>query len=66
MVSTREVMVSLTEVFPNGLGGALDVPGIGAATMKVYNVASRDDGNVDVRGEVDWDVDIPIRVNFLF
>lgn len=60
------VTVSLTEVFPATPGAALNVPGIGGATMKVYNVAPRDGGGVDVRGEVDWDSDIPVRVSFVF
>jgi hypothetical protein len=56
------VMVSLTEVFA-GSDGALDNPFIGGATMKVYNVSPHDDGTVEVRGEVDWDSDLNIRVS---
>jgi hypothetical protein len=53
------VAVSLTEV-------SGDQPFIGDATMKVYNVAPRDGGEVDVRGEIDWDTDLLVRVNFIF
>ncbi|MFD7893591.1 hypothetical protein ACFV0C_04825 [Streptomyces sp. NPDC059568] len=49
------VLVSLTEV-----DGGL-VPFIGSASMKVYNVAPRQ-GFVDIRGEIDWDDDLLVRV----
>lgn len=57
------VFVSLTEVSQNS-AGVLDIPGIGGATMKLYNVAPRYGGHVDVRGEIDWDSDLNIRVSF--
>lgn len=57
------VFVTLTEVSLSA-GGALDVPFIGDATMKLYNVAPLDGGQVDVRGEIDWDSDLNIRVSF--
>lgn len=57
------VLVSLTEVAA-GPDGGLNIPFIGAATMKLYNVAPRDDGTVDVRGEIDWGVDINVKVSF--
>ena len=50
------VMVSLTEVDSNGN------PFIGAATMKIYNVAPGF-GFVNFRGEIDWDNDLDIRAN---
>ena len=52
------VAVSLTEV--SGI-----FPFVGAATMKVYNVAPNNAQEVIVRGEVDWDVDINIRASFV-
>jgi hypothetical protein len=58
------VLVTLTEVV-QGSSGVLDIPVIGNATMKLYNVAPRDGGQVDVRGEVDWDDDLNIRVSFV-
>jgi hypothetical protein len=50
------VMISLTEVDSNG------EPFIGAATMKVYNVAPGN-GFVNFRGEIDWDHDLNVRAN---
>ncbi|MFI0785179.1 hypothetical protein ACH4Q6_06230 [Streptomyces lydicus] len=52
------VMVSLTEIHPDGQ------PFIGDAVMKVCNVAAHD-GGVDVRAEISWDSDLPVRVSFL-
>lgn len=48
--------VSLTET---GAGGNVV---FGRATMKVYNVAP-DAGFVNIRGEIDWDRDLPIRAD---
>ncbi|MFE5739513.1 hypothetical protein [Streptomyces celluloflavus] len=55
------VMVSLCETDSNG------TPIDGQALMKVYNVVPLGDGveSVDVRGEIDWDVDLTARVSFL-
>jgi hypothetical protein len=50
------VMVSLTEVDSRGN------PFIGAATMKVYNVAPGN-GVVRFRVEIDWDRDLNVRAN---
>jgi hypothetical protein len=33
--------------------------------MKIYNVAPRN-GDIQVRGEVDWDEDIDIRISVIF
>jgi len=61
MVQNGNAHVSLTEVDrPDSTGR----PFIGSATMKVYNVAPGN-GIVDVRGEIDWDSDLNIRVNIL-
>ena len=56
------VVASLTEV---ALDGAGPRPHLGDATMKVYNVAPQDNGTVLVRGEVDWDDDLDIRVSLI-
>jgi hypothetical protein len=48
-------VASLTEIKPP------DAPFLGGASMKVYNVAPGID-RVFVRGEVDWDDDLDIRV----
>jgi hypothetical protein len=58
------VFVTLTEV-GQGSDGSLEWPFIGNATMKLYNVAPRDGGQVDVRGEIDWDSDLNIKVSFV-
>jgi hypothetical protein len=58
------IFVTLTEV-AQGDNGVLDIPFIGNATMKLYNVAPRDGGQVDVRGEIDWDSDLNIKVSFV-
>lgn len=50
---------ALTEL--DGFGN----PFIGDATMKVYNVAPVINGFL-VRGEIDWDSDIRVRVTVLF
>ena len=50
------VMVSLTEL------DSVGEPFIGAATMKIYNVAPGN-GQVLFRGEIDWDFDLNIRAN---
>jgi hypothetical protein len=59
------VLVSITEVDRLDPTGK---PFIGAATMKIYNVAPGQDphthqGFVDVRGEIDWSSDLNIRLN---
>jgi hypothetical protein len=61
MSPSGNAQVSLTEV---DRGDSTGRPFIGAATMKVYNVAPGN-GFVDVRGEIDWDNDLNIRVNIL-
>ncbi|MFB6439047.1 hypothetical protein ACFCVY_20050 [Streptomyces sp. NPDC056411] len=53
------VMASLTEIHPDGQ------PFIGNAVMKICNVAPHDNGVVDVRVEISWDSDLPVRVSFL-
>lgn len=55
----NNVVASLTEVDVNGN------PFIGNAAMKIYNVAPRN-GDIQVRGEVDWDEDIDIRISVIF
>ena len=55
----NNVVASLTEVDVNGN------PFIGDATMKIYNVAPRN-GDIQVRGEVDRDDDIDIRISVIF
>jgi hypothetical protein len=49
--------VSLTE---GRLGGAV----FGRATMRLYNV-SPGVGFVNIRGEIDWDTDLPIRADII-
>ena len=51
-------VASLTEINPP------DNPFLGGASMKVYNVAP-DIDRVFVRGEIDWDEDLNIRVTVL-
>jgi hypothetical protein len=51
-------VASLTEIGPP------DNPFMGSASMKVYNVAPGID-RVFVRGEIDWDDDLDIRVTVL-
>ncbi|MFF8895906.1 hypothetical protein ACF082_00215 [Streptomyces lydicus] len=53
------VMVSLTELHPDGQ------PFIGEAVMKVCNVAAHDGGWAEVRAEISWDSDLPVRASFL-
>ncbi|MFE4589796.1 hypothetical protein [Streptomyces laurentii] len=53
------VMVSMCE-----LDGQTGAPFIGDATMTVHNVAP-DDGQVHVRGEVNWDSALSVRMYFL-
>jgi hypothetical protein len=55
-------VAALTEVAPDSGG---DVPFVAGATMKVYNVAPQDSGVVVVRGEVDWDTDLNVRVSVI-
>jgi hypothetical protein len=55
--------VSLTQV---DRGDATGRPFIGAATMKVYNVAPGDHF-IDIRGEIDWPDNIIVKLNvFIF
>jgi hypothetical protein len=61
LVPTNNVMVSLCEIGRSSNAGPLDTPFVGDATMKVYNVAASN-GEVVVRGEIDWDDDIDIRI----
>jgi hypothetical protein len=58
MTPGHHAVASLTEV------GDGDVPFLGDATMKVYNVVPHY-GSVEVRGEVDWDNDIRIRITVM-
>lgn len=53
------VMVSMCE-----LGGQPGTPFIGDATMTVHNVAP-DNNQVHVRGEVNWDSTLSVRIYFL-
>jgi hypothetical protein len=57
-------VVSLTEMGRSNPAGPLDTPFLGGASMKVYNVAPGID-RVFVRGEIDWDDDLDIRVTVL-
>jgi hypothetical protein len=52
------VMASVTEIDSNRS------PFLGNATMKVYNVVPRE-GAVDIRGEIDSDDDLNVRVSIL-
>lgn len=45
-------------------GEALDYPFIGAATMRVHNVAPQDDGTLHVRFEINWDSTLNWRATF--
>lgn len=58
VTSNSVVMVSMAELD----GG--NQPFIGDATMTVHNVAPGHE-SVRVRGEVDWDSDLPVRISFL-
>ncbi|MCY7335287.1 MAG: hypothetical protein LH613_03585 [Chamaesiphon sp.] len=55
----NSAVASLTEVNSNG------IPFIGDATMKVYNVVPLNNRFV-VRGEVDWEPAISIRITVIF
>ena len=57
--TTRSV-VSLSEMGRSSANGPL-IPWRGSATMKVYNVIP-ENGSVRVRGEIDWDSDLDIRI----
>lgn len=46
-------------------GEPLDFPFMGDASMEIRNIVPRDDGNVDLRVEVDWDSDLDIRIKFV-
>lgn len=52
-------VAALTEVNAN------DGPFLGDATMKVYNVVPHDD-MVEVRGEIDWDSNIRVRITVIY
>jgi hypothetical protein len=54
-----QVMVSITELDSN------DMPFSGAARLVVYNVSPADNGSVVVKGDVVWDSDLRIRLNFV-
>ena len=41
------------------------VPFLGSARMSVANVVPRNDGSVDVRWQVDWPQQLPVRLNFI-
>ncbi|QFQ97610.1 hypothetical protein F9278_16830 [Streptomyces phaeolivaceus] len=51
---------SLTECTPGS-----NIPQLGSATTHTYNVVPQD-GFVLIRGEIDWDEDLLIRVSLLF
>jgi hypothetical protein len=58
------VVASLTEMTRSNPAGPLDTPWAGAASMKVYTVVPRMD-RVLVRGEIDWDDDLDVRITVL-
>jgi hypothetical protein len=57
------VAVSLTEIRFNF---SEITPFMGLATLKVYNIVPRPNGQVDVRGHVDWGSDINVRIGFIY
>jgi hypothetical protein len=57
--SDSQVMVSITELNSAGF------PFSGAARLVVYNISPADDGSVTVKGDVVWDSDLKIRLNFV-
>jgi hypothetical protein len=57
------VVASMTEI-AQPPGEALDYPFIGAATMRVHNIAPQDNGNVLVRIEIDWPNSLNWRMTF--
>ena len=57
-------VASLSEMARSNPAGPLDMAILGNATMKVYNV-SPGLNEVWVRGEVDWDTDLDIRITVL-
>ncbi|MCX4750495.1 hypothetical protein OG455_34145 [Kitasatospora sp. NBC_01287] len=59
VTSDSVVMVSMTE-----LANGSNLPFVGDATLTVHNVAPGN-GTVQLRGEVDWDSDLSVRVSFL-
>lgn len=46
-------------------GEPLDFPYIGAANMRINNIAPHDDEVVDLRIEVDWPKELHIRIHFV-
>jgi hypothetical protein len=54
------VFVSLTECAPGS-----NTPILGSATTHTYNVVPGN-GYVDIRGEIDWDTNLLIRVSLYF
>jgi hypothetical protein len=59
------VCVSISEVTQSSAGSAFDTPFIGDAVMRIDNVAPLNGGQVDVRGEVAWNSDLNVRINFI-
>jgi hypothetical protein len=57
--SDTRAVAGITEVDGNGN------PFMGASGMKIYNVVSRP-GRFEVRGEVDWEPAIRVRVTVLY
>ncbi|TDC27982.1 hypothetical protein E1265_00085 [Streptomyces sp. 8K308] len=54
-----QVAVSICELNADG------VPFIGNARLQVYNVAPHGDGRIIVRGNVEWDKDLNVRLNYI-
>ncbi|MET8681424.1 hypothetical protein ABZW18_28560 [Streptomyces sp. NPDC004647] len=57
--SVSQVAVSICELNNDG------VPFIGNARLEVHNVAPHNDGRIIVRGQVHWENDLHVRLNYI-
>ena len=57
--AVSQIAASITELTPSG------VPHLGNADMWVMNVVPNDDNTLLVRGRVDWDDFLPVRLNMI-
>ncbi|MED3928599.1 hypothetical protein P4594_26500 [Priestia megaterium] len=60
--SSSKVFVSISEI---GIINGQVKPFMGSASMEVHNVVPQDDGIVIVRGNVDWNNDLNVRLSVL-
>ena len=60
--SWSKVFVSISEI---GISGGQVKPKLGSANMQVYNVVPQDDGTIMVRGFVDFNQPLNVRLSVL-